>query len=102
MRSLPIPPMLEEHMPYINLEEIKKLTPHILTKHLNRLCKNHHLHDLRHTFSTRAKECQIQREYISLWVGHKADNSLTSNVYIHLDQNKELQQIEMQKFQYQL
>ena len=102
LRSLPIPPMLEEHMPYINFEEIKKLTPHILTKHLNRLCKNHHLHDLRHTFSTRAKECQIQREYISLWVGHKADNSLTSNVYIHLDQNKELQKIEMQKFQYQL
>lgn len=102
LRSLPIPPMLEEHMPYINLEEIKKLTPHILTKHLNKLCKNHHLHDLRHTFSTRAKECQIQREYISLWVGHKADSSLTSNVYIHLDQNKELQIVEMQKFQYRL
>lgn len=102
VRSLPIPPMLQTLLPHINVEEIKKLSDHILTKRLPYCCANHHLHDLRHTFVTRAQECGVRREYVSLWVGHKADNSITSNVYTHLNQNKELQIEEMKKFQYQL
>ena len=43
----------------------------------------HNLHDLRHTFITRAQECGIQRELVSLWAGHAADNTMTSNVYTH-------------------
>ena len=37
---------------------------------------------------------------ISLWVGHKADNSLTTNVYTKLQQNTQLQVDEMEKFSY--
>ena len=64
--------------------------------------ENHHLHDLRHTFITRVQECGIRREYASLWAGHKADNSITSNIYTHLEQNKEVQIEEIKKFQYEL
>ena len=53
------------------VDEIKKLTPHILTKHLKLQFDNHHLHDLRHTFITRAQECGIRREYASMWAGHE-------------------------------
>ncbi len=59
-------PMLKTLMPLINVDEIKKLTPHILTKHLKLQFDNHHLHDLRHTFITRAQECGIRREYASM------------------------------------
>ena len=102
IRSLPIPPMLQDVLPFINIEEIVKINPHLLTKHLHKQFENHHCHDLRHTFITRAQECKIPREYASLWAGHKADNSITSNVYTHLEQNKELQVEEMQKFHYSL
>ena len=102
VRSMPMPPMLKTLMPLINVDEIKKLAPHILTKHLKIQFDNHHLHDLRHTFITRAQECGIRRGYASMWAGHKADTSITSNVYTHLEQNKDVQIEEMKKFQYKL
>lgn len=102
IRAFPIPPMLNELLPMIHIEEIVKIDPHLLTKHLHKQFGNHHCHDLRHTFITRAQECGIRREYVSLWAGHKADSSITSNVYTHLEQNKELQIEEMKKFDYTL
>ena len=60
--------------------------------------ENHHLHDLRHTFITRAQECGIRREIVSLWAGHKADNTMTSNVYTHF--SREYQKAEIMKFDY--
>ena len=99
-RSIPISPMLRRVLPLIDVDAIKKVSPHLLTKHLPFICKGHHCHELRHTFVTRARECKIEREYVSLWAGHKADNSLTTNVYTKLQQNKQLQVDEMEKFNY--
>lgn len=101
-RALPISPMLRELLPLIDVDAIKKVSPHLLTKQLPFICKGHHCHELRHTFVTRARECKIEREYVSLWVGHKADNSLTTNVYTKLQQNTDLQVDEMKKFSYAL
>ena len=58
----------------------------------------HHLHELRHTFITRAQECGIAREVVSLWAGHKADNTMTTNVYTHFSEEFQLQEIK--KFDY--
>ena len=102
VRYIPLSPMLEPHMKNIDLEKIKTISPHLLTKHLHILLPNHHCHELRHTFITRAQECKIPREYVSLWAGHKADNSITSNVYTHLEQNTDLQIEMMQKYYYTL
>lgn len=99
-RSLPISPMLKPLLPLIDVDAIKKVNPHLLTKHFPFICKGHHCHELRHTFVTRARECKIEREYVSLWVGHKADSSLTTNVYTKLQQNTQLQVDEMEKFNY--
>ena len=102
LRSLPIPPMLQKILPFINVDEIVKISPHLLTKHVHKQFENHHCHDLRHTFITRAQECKIRREYASMWAGHKADTSITTNIYTHLEQNKDVQIEEMKKFQYKL
>ena len=90
IRSIPISPMLAKMLPFIDFHEIKKLPVSVLTNRFRKLCNGHHLHDLRHTFITRAQECGIRREYVSLWAGHKADNSITSNIYTHLEQNKSI------------
>ena len=102
LRSLPIPPMLQKVLSHIDFDKIKKLTPAMLTKHIKDFFPNHHAHDLRHTFVTRCQECGIQRELVSLWVGHTADSSTTTLVYTHLEQNKEHQIEEMKKFDYLL
>lgn len=99
-RSIPISPMLKRVLPFIDVEKIKAASISVLTNRFKDICPNHHLHDLRHTFITRAQECGIRREIVSLWAGHKADSSITTNVYTHFQERSELQIIEMQKYNY--
>lgn len=99
-RSIPISPMLKKVLPFIDVEKIKTASIGVLTNRFKDICPNHHLHDLRHTFITRAQECGIRREIVSLWAGHKADSSITTNVYTHFQERSELQIIEMQKYNY--
>ena len=100
-RSIPISPMLKRVLPLIDIDKIKTVSIGVLTNYFKKLCPNHHLHDLRHTFITRAQECGIRREIVSLWAGHKADSSITTNVYTHFQERSELQILEMQKYDYE-
>lgn len=100
-RSIPISPMLKRVLPFIEIDKIKTVSLGVLTNYFKKICPNHHLHDLRHTFITRAQECGIRREIVSLWAGHKADSSITTNVYTHFQERSELQIIEMQKYDYE-
>ena len=100
-RSLPISPMLKRVLHFIDIEKIKTVSLGVLTNYFKKICPNHHLHDLRHTFITRAQECGIRREIVSLWAGHKADSSITTNVYTHFQERSELQIKEMQKYDYE-
>ena len=99
-RRLPVSPMLAKCLPFIDLAQIRALSPATLTKHIKDFCPAHHLHDLRHTFITRAQECGIKRELVSLWAGHAADSSITSTVYTHLEQNEAHQIAQMSLFSY--
>ena len=99
-RSIPISPMLKQILSFIDIEKIKTASVGGLTNRFKNVCPNHHLHDLRHTFITRAQECGIRREIVSLWSGHKADSSITTNVYTHFQEHSELQMLEMQKYNY--
>ncbi len=100
IRRIPVSPNLKRYLPLIDVEAIKKLNKNTISRHLSDYINNHHTHDLRHTFVTRAQEVGIRREIVSLWVGHAADSSITSTVYTHLDQNKEIQLQEIKKFDY--
>ena len=72
----------------------------MLTNHFKDISPKHHLHDLQRTFITRAQECGIRREIVSLWAGHKADNSITTTVYTHFQERSELQLQEIEKYNY--
>ena len=100
-RSIPISPMLKQVLPFINIEAIKAVSLGPLTNHFKEIFANHHLHDLRHTFITRAQECGIRREIVSLWAGHQADSSITTTVYTHFQERSELQIQEMEKYNYE-
>lgn len=102
MRRLPVSPMLARVLPLIDLERIRLLKPNKMTHKFKEYFPEHHLHDLRHTFITRAQECQIQRELVSFWAGHTADTSVTSTVYTHFESCPELQQELMKLFDYEL
>ncbi|MBQ7924397.1 MAG: tyrosine-type recombinase/integrase family protein [Clostridia bacterium] len=99
-RRLPVCPMLAKHLNFIDVEKIKTLSPGVLTKHIKDFLPAHHLHDLRHTFITRAQECGIKRELVSLWAGHAPDSSITSTVYTHLEQNDAHQIASISLFSY--
>lgn len=99
-RAIPISPRLRRLLPEIerDVETFKDLYPNRLGRTFKEWMPEHHLHELRHTFITRCQECGISRELTSLWAGHKADNTMTSNVYTHF--SREYQQAEMLKFDY--
>lgn len=99
-RKIPISPMLKKVIGKIELEKIKKLNLTVLSHEFKRLMPEHHLHELRHTFITRCQECGIPREFVSVWAGHAADQSITTKVYTHLEQYEDKQVEEISKFIY--
>lgn len=96
-RSIPISPMLKPFLPFMT-KEIFSLRTEALTRYFSKLVPNRHLHELRHTFITRCQECGISRELVSVWAGHKADNTMTSNVYTHFSEDYQIGEI--QKLRY--
>ena len=99
-RIIPVTPMLAEWMHAFDLDKMRKLRPDALTQAFKRLMPEHHLHELRHTFTTRCRECGVPREIVSVWVGHAPDNTQTSNVYTHF--SREFMKNEAQKVRYSL
>lgn len=91
-RLIPITPMLARWFPQINVDELRTVRPDALTQAMKRLMPAHHLHELRHTFITRAQECGVSREVVSVWAGHAADGTQTSNVYTHFSREFMLQE----------
>lgn len=88
-RKIPITPMLERYLNGVNAKSFKAaigFSVDHLSKIFRKLCTNHHLHDLRHTFITRCQECGVPREVVSVWAGHAADNTMTSTVYTHFSE----------------
>ena len=102
IRKIPVSPILKKLLPYINVSYFPYLSADSIARHVKDLLPNHHTHDLRHTFVTRCRECDIRREIVSMWVGHSADSSITSTIYTHLDQNEDIQLKEIKKFDYEL
>ncbi len=99
-RLIPITPKLAEWMHVFELEKMRTVRPNALTQAFKRLMPAHHLHELRHTFITRCQECGVPREVVSVWAGHAADGTQTSNVYTHF--SREFMIKEAQKVSYTL
>ena len=99
-RLIPITPMLARWLSGMDIVRLNAVRPGALTQAMKRLMPAHHLHELRHTFITRCRECGVPREVVSVWAGHAADNTQTSNVYTHF--SPEYMKKEAQKVIYNL
>lgn len=97
IRKIPVSPMLKPFLPFMTADNLN-FAPNTLTHGFSKMNPGRHLHELRHTFITRCQECGISRELTSLWVGHSADNTMTSTVYTHF--SEEFQLGEIQKLRY--
>lgn len=67
-------------------------------KRFKEYCPAHHLHELRHTFTTRCREHGIDNELTSLWTGHTFAGNTTSAVYTHF--SIEFQQEQSKRLDY--
>lgn len=93
-RTIPIFPKYKETLEY----PIRKYVYlHDLGSDLKNYLPNHTLKDLRHTFTTRARECGIDNELVAVWTGHSLGN-ITSSVYTHF--STEFQQEQAKKLVY--
>ncbi len=81
-RTIPIFPKLQPYVTRLISENWQiYVTEHQLSI-FSQLVPGHTLKDLRHTFTSRAKECKIADEIVSMWTGHSL-GSLTARVYTH-------------------
>ena len=92
-RTVPIFPKYEQ---YAGIE-CKRVDTNKLGAEFRLLCPNHQLKDLRHTFTTKARECGIDNELVAVWTGHSLGN-ITSSVYTHF--SIEFQQEQAKKLVY--
>ena len=85
-RTIPVFPMYETCFGI----DCEKVTRDLLNTEFRKIVPNHTIKDLRHTFTTRARECGIDNELVSIWTGHSLGN-ITASVYTHfsLDFQKE-------------
>lgn len=82
-RRIPICDSLRKHIPLMKNEKYI-YNAQYLSCEFKKILPNHHLHDLRHTFTTRAIESGVNKAYVDYITGHKSKD-MTLGVYTHFD-----------------
>lgn len=69
-----------------NPEKVFDYSPSYISQAFKKICPEHHLHDLRHTYITRCAECGVNVNVCQQLVGHSSPN-MTMSVYTHVFDN---------------
>ena len=104
IRQIPISPMLRKVLPLIDLEQARTISSHTVRDAIKRIFPERHVHELRYTFITRAKEMGCNPELVMAWVGHEYDADVkTSKVDRgYTDYSREYVLQEINKIEYEL
>ena len=96
--------MMERVLPLIDIEQTISVTKYSIRDALKRIFPERHVHELRYTFITRAKECGCSPEIVMKWVGHEYDQDVkTSRVDRgYTDYSQEFMLQEINKIDYEL
>ena len=73
IRKIPVSPMLKRVLHLIDFRQTKEVSTFTIRDALKRIFPGRHVHELRYTFITRAKECGCNPEVVMKWVGHEFD-----------------------------
>lgn len=104
IRQIPISPILRKVLPLIDLEQVRTISSHTVMDAIKRIFPERHVHELRYSFITRAKECGCNPELVMAWVGHEYDAGVkTSKVDRgYTDYSQEYVLSEINKIEYEL
>lgn len=78
-RQIPITPVARKVLMHIDFEKAKHTNPSTIGTLFTRNFPNHRPHDLRYTFITRCKECNVNHELVMIWDGHKDDKDVKTS-----------------------
>lgn len=79
LRHIPFTPMFRKVQGLVDFELAKNVNVYKLRSAFKRLFPDHHPHELRYTFITRCKECNVNPELVMLWDGHSADKDVKTS-----------------------
>lgn len=79
LRKIPFTPVLKRVLAYVDFGVAKHTNPRTIATTLKRLFPTHHPHELRYTFITRCKECNVSGEVVMLWDGHSFDRDVKTS-----------------------
>lgn len=80
-REIPFTPMAQKYSSFIDFNAAKNCSHSTLFRTIKEILPNHHIHELRSTFISRVKECNVNLELVMLWDGHTQDSQVgTSKV----------------------
>ena len=95
-RRIPIAEGLRAYLPLSAIDLAVK--EDVLTRHFKKLCPDHQLKDLRHTFTTQTLECEIPKELVDVWTAHVDKKDMTTSVYTHFSLEFQLEMIKRFRF----
>ncbi len=103
-RTIPFTPVFKRVLPYVDFEKAKKVNVNTLGTTFKRLFPNHHVHELRYTFITRAKEAGCNQEVVMIWAGHSFDKDCKTSAVDrgYTDYSQEYLLQEAQKINYNI
>ena len=103
-RTIPFTPVFKRVLPYVDFEKAKNTNVHTIETTFKRLFPEHHPHELRYTFITRAKESGVSGEVVMIWAGHSFDKDVKTSAVDrgYTDYSKEFILREAKKVNYKL
>ena len=101
-RTIPFTPVFRRVLESVDFEKAKRTNVHTIQTTFKKIFSNHHVHELRYTFITRAKEAGCNQEVVMLWAGHSFDKDVKTSVVDrgYTDYSKEYMKAEAQKINY--
>ena len=101
-RTIPFTPVFKRVLPYVDFEKAKQTNVNTIHTTIKRLFPDHHVHELRYTFITRAKEAGCNQEAVMIWAGHSFDKDCVTSAVDrgYTDYSQEYLTQEAQKINY--
>lgn len=88
--------LLQEIKPTASVGLIFPFTEHQVEMAFKKLCPNHHIHDLRHTFATNCLEAGVELKAVQAWLRH-SNIATTADTYAHATDKFIMQEAEKLK-----